>query len=863
VLFVAALALAPGGASADPDLLEEILARAQANGSVRVVVKLYAPDMLPEGAVSHDQLAVFLRRLDISDLQDIVLDSLVGTSFNVLWRYATSPYMALEVSAPALTLLSVSLLVEEIVEDFEMTPRLAQSGPLIQATDAAALGMTGAGQNVVIVDTGVDRTHPFLAGRVVDEWCFVTTAGGCPAGTHGTGAAAPVQSHGTHVAGIAAGAGASFSGVAPGAGIVAMKVFSSSGSGTFADVKAALDRVVLLKDTMTIASVNMSLGATGFLSSSSCNGVDASIGLKSDIDALRAAGIASVVANGNSGSSSSIGYPACITTAIKVGATTKQDTIVSYSDRSPSQESSMVFAPGGSSAAGSGSICSSRPASMSTSRGDCPGSGVGGSYGYESGTSMATPHVAGAWAVLKQVKPTATVDEVLAALRSTATPITDTNGTTYRRINVRDAVAALTGLSASISANKTSPQPIGTAVRFTATSTGGIGTISYKWRVFDGATWTIGQDWSTTATFDRTFTTGAAYTVSLWARSSIFSGDDGDGTAAKPTTTFVINNPTPSVSALSPTNAPVGSAALTLTVTGANFVSGAVIRWNGSDRTTTFVNATQLRATIAAADLNDGGTRSVSVTNPGPGGGASNALVFAITGFNLTPAQLAYAKSYAAQAWANYFPGGVSHPSFTQFWNALPQGLKDTAMEAASKTPPGGGAAPGAPAASGTLTAAQMQYAQAYAAQTWANYFPGGVSHPSFTQFWNALPQGLKDTAMEGASSTPAATSGGSNTVGSGGSPTAAAIAYAAQNWPNYKTWDSLPQYLKDAAISDTGGGSGGGAPAGGGGVTAAMLYAAQTWPNYFPGGVTHPNFQQNWNALPQSLKDAAQAAAG
>jgi hypothetical protein len=41
------------------------------------------------------------------------------------------------------------------------------------------------------------------------------------------------------------------------------------------------------------------------------------------------------------------------------------------------------------------------------------------------------------------------------------------------------------------------------------------------------------------------------------------------------------------------------------------------------------------------------------------------------------------------------------------------------------------------------------------------------------------------------------------------------------------------------------------------------MLYAAQTWPNYFPGGVTHPNFQQNWNALPQSLKDAAQAAAG
>src|SRR5207253_655057 len=101
-------------------------------------------------------------------------------------------------------------------------------------------------------------------------------------------------------------------------------------------------------------AVNLSLGAVGFSSASSCDGVDLSIGLKSDIDALRAAGIATVVANGNDGSTSAIGYPACLTSAIRVGATTKTGGIASYSDRAPALERAMVFAPGGN-ASGTGS----------------------------------------------------------------------------------------------------------------------------------------------------------------------------------------------------------------------------------------------------------------------------------------------------------------------------------------------------------------------------------------------------------------------------------------------------------------------------------------------------------------------------
>ncbi len=89
-------------------------------------------------------------------------------------------------------------------------------------------------------------------------------------------------------------------------------------------------------------------------------------------------------------------------------------------------------------------------------------------------------------------------------------------------------------------------------------------------------------------------------------------------------------NPAPTLANLNPATVITGSGALTLTVNGANFVSSAVVRWNGADRVTTFVSATQLRAAIPANDVATSGTASVTVFNPAPGGGVSNALIFAI-----------------------------------------------------------------------------------------------------------------------------------------------------------------------------------------------------------------------------------------
>jgi YVTN family beta-propeller protein len=91
--------------------------------------------------------------------------------------------------------------------------------------------------------------------------------------------------------------------------------------------------------------------------------------------------------------------------------------------------------------------------------------------------------------------------------------------------------------------------------------------------------------------------------------------------------TFTINaaNPTPVLTTLSPSSATAGGAAFTLTVTGSGFVSGAIVQWNGMSLVTTFVSATQLTAVVPVGDLATAGMDSVTVLNPTPGGGTSNA----------------------------------------------------------------------------------------------------------------------------------------------------------------------------------------------------------------------------------------------
>jgi len=97
-------------------------------------------------------------------------------------------------------------------------------------------------------------------------------------------------------------------------------------------------------------------------------------------------------------------------------------------------------------------------------------------------------------------------------------------------------------------------------------------------------------------------------------------------------------NPTPTLSALTPNTAATGSAALTLKVSGTGFITESVIQWNGAALATTHSSSTSLTAQIPAMDLTTAATATVAVQNPAPGGGTSGTLPFAITspGTNLT-----------------------------------------------------------------------------------------------------------------------------------------------------------------------------------------------------------------------------------
>src|SRR5665811_1869006 len=113
-------------------------------------------------------------------------------------------------------------------------------------------------------------------------------------------------------------------------------------------------------------------------------------------------------------------------------------------------------------------------------------------------------------------------------------------------------------------------------------------------------------------------------------------------------------NPVPTTTSWSPNAATAGDSGFTLTVNGTNFVAGSVVKWEGADRTTTYVSATRLTASIPASDIVTAGTASVTVFNPTPGGGTSNAQTFTINSPNPVPTTTSLSPSSATAGGAAF-----------------------------------------------------------------------------------------------------------------------------------------------------------------------------------------------------------------
>jgi hypothetical protein len=169
------------------------------------------------------------------------------------------------------------------------------------------------------------------------------------------------------------------------------------------------------------------------------------------------------------------------------------------------------------------------------------------------------------------------------------------------------------------------------------------------------------------------------------ANVTVFNPAPGGGESGA--VTFTINNPVPTISSISPATAVAGSGNFTLTITGTNFVNGSVVRWNGSDRPTTFVSSTQLTAAIPASDVATAGTANVTVFNPAPGGGESGAVTFTINNPAPTISSISPATTVAGSGGFTLTITGTNFVTNSVVrWNGSPRAttfVSSTRLEAA------------------------------------------------------------------------------------------------------------------------------------------------------------------------------------
>jgi len=392
-----------------------------------VIVHLRTPEAPGVAALDRVDGAVQVRTV-----QERVLSSLTPPDFEVTYRYQLLPALAGTVSPEGARILEHHPDVLSIERNRPLQAGLSNSVPLIHANNVHALGYTGEGAVVAVIDTGVDTDNVDLADSLIHQECFMAgplLASRCPNGSSyqvGPGAAEDDHGHGTNVAGIITSNGTTTPvAVAPGAQVEAFKIIDKNGMAAESDLIAVLDHILAAHPEIDV--VNMSLGSFSEYSPGSCESVAL------PYNQLRSNAILPFAAAMNRGIKNAMAYPACVGSVISVGAVysysfgsfggspypcwdwTAADKVACWSNSDPSLD---LLAPG----------CS------------IGSTGMNQFISVMCGTSQATPHAAAVAALVAGATSTITPNQIERVLESTGVVLTDpANGVTTPRV---DALAA-------------------------------------------------------------------------------------------------------------------------------------------------------------------------------------------------------------------------------------------------------------------------------------------------------------------------------------------------------------------------------------------------------------------------------------
>lgn len=374
------------------------------------------------------------------DKKPVVQD--IAENYDINYIGKTTNAISVTVTPEELETLRARGDVEYVGKDPELHIDLQRSRGVINSTlvyplQVDSINLTGRGQTICVLDSGINYTHPDFGGCNLSQ----ITSGNCSKILGGYAFFNPVNSsnaadimdnngHGTHVSGIIA-ANGTINGVAHEANIVVHKVCNSSGSCSGLAIVDAVNWCIGNSSSYNISVISISIGdGSNYANSETCNSADSSYGsssLRGPFAAAVAKNISVVVASGNNGYSTGVSWPSCLDNATAIAASNNNDEMLAFNNGPKAR----LVAPGSSINSTRGPLSSSCTAS-------------GAEYMTCSGTSMAAPHVSGAIAILKQLltimNVTKTPQEIEIILNNTGKSLSpDLAGIRHSRVNVYNA----------------------------------------------------------------------------------------------------------------------------------------------------------------------------------------------------------------------------------------------------------------------------------------------------------------------------------------------------------------------------------------------------------------------------------------